>query len=69
MEEQPKPLLPPTVQDAIIELERELRVRRQVHPRWIRDRRITARASLWQQDCLQVAIDALRRLPTLEGGS
>lgn len=51
---------PIRIDEAIAELERELKMRENVFPRWVANGRLSQRAASYRIDCLKAAIGFLK---------
>ena len=55
-------LLPITLADQLVELLRELKLRKAVYPKWVIQRRITQARADWQIACLEATIRTLKQV-------
>lgn len=56
----PKRETEPTLEDAIAELNRELRLRKALYPKWVKQGKLEKIDADWQIKCLEVAINLLK---------
>ncbi len=59
-------LLPITIDEEIAELEREIRLRQQVYPRWVDSKKMTRAKADRQIEVMRSAVESLHRLKGLE---
>lgn len=55
-------LIPPTIDDQIACVEREIALRRRVYPRWIANKRMTERTARYEIDVMTEVLNTLKEV-------
>lgn len=55
-------LLPPTLDDQIACVEREIAMRQRLYPRWVADRRMAERTARYELDTMRAVLETLREV-------